>query len=128
MSQDRASGAAANTWGRETARALALRLGGTQLSQRSNECTLDGRRVVIHCARPGTDSVGVTFVMLDRLDDVIGAFQRDDGAFDLWSITPVAYRDHMRDTRSRGASAGKVGIVRRDVFQTKGKSMGSVRL
>lgn len=34
----------------------------------------------------------------------------------------------MRDTSSKGASAGKVGIVRRAVFEDKGKSLGTVRL
>lgn len=128
MSQNRASGAAADEWGRETARALAQQLGATKPTLRSNECLLDGKRLVIKCAAPGTDSVGVTFKMLDRLDEVVGAFQRDDGAFDLWLLAPSVFKNHMRDTRSRGASAGKVGLVRKDVFQSKGKSLGRVRL
>lgn len=117
MSQNRASGAAADEWGRQTARALAQQLGATKLSLRSNECLLEGKRLVIKCAAPDTDSVGVTFKMLDRLDEVVGAFQRDDGAFDLWSLAPSVFKKDMRDTRSRGASAGKVGLVMGDVVK-----------
>lgn len=128
MSQDRASGAAADEWGRQTARELAQQLGATKRTLRSNECLLDGKRIVIKSAAPGTDSVGVTFKMLDRLDEVLGAFQRDDGAFDIWSLSPSVFREHMRDTRSRGASAGKVGLVKKDVFQSKGRALGRVCL
>jgi len=127
MSQDRASGAAADEWGRLTARALAQQIGATSASLRSNECLLDGKRVVIKCARPNTDSVGVTFKMLDRLDEVVGAFQRADGAFDIWSLSPADFKEYMRGTRSRGGSAGKVGLVKRDVFQSRGRLLGRVR-
>lgn len=128
MNQTSESGAAADRWGRETAKALAQRLGAAKFALRSNECLLDGKRVVIKCAKPDTHSVGVTFKMLGRLDEVLGAFQRDDGAFDLWSLPPSVFKDSMRDTRSRGASAGKVGLVREDVFQSMGKSRGILRL
>ena len=90
MIQNRASGAAADQWGRNTARALAQHLGATKPTLRSNECLLHGRRV-IKCAAPDTDSVGVTFKMLDRLDEIVGAFQRYDGAFELWSLRPSLY-------------------------------------
>src|SRR5262249_49901918 len=107
MAQDRASGAAANEWGRVTARAIASKIGT------SNEATLNGEKVVIKCAASATDSVGVTFKMLDRLDSIIGAFQLDDKSFELWSLAPEKFHQEMRDTRSKGSSSGKVGIVRR---------------
>jgi hypothetical protein len=127
MTQDRASGAAAREWGIKTARALAEKLGATRPTGSSNECRLEGSRVVIKCAAPATDSVGVTFSMLDRLDAVVGAFQRDDGAFELWSMAPAVFKRHMRDTRSKSA-VGRMGLVKRDVFQTKGRALGKVRL
>jgi len=40
------------------------------------------KNVVIKCAASATDSVGVTFKMLERLDSIIGAFQLDDGSFE----------------------------------------------
>lgn len=86
MPQDRNSGAAANRWGRETARQIASRIGATMQIRASNEALLDGQKVVIKCAAPATDSVGVTYKMLEKLDAVIGAFQLDDGSFDLWSV------------------------------------------
>src|SRR5262245_3445627 len=128
MTQDRTSGAAANEWGRRTARALAERLGATTPTGVSNACLLDESRVVIKCAAVSNNQVGVTFSMLGRLDAIIGAFQRDDGKFELWSLAPSIFRTHMRPTRSRGTAAGKVGLVRRDLFQAKGKALGTLSL
>jgi len=127
MSQDQASGAAANEWGRETARQIASRIGAEMLGSGSNEASLDGKRVVIKCAGRATDSVGVTFKMLETLDAVIAAFQLDDGSFELWSLPGDVFRAEMRDTRSRGAAAGKVGLVRRAVFSSRGTLVGRVR-
>jgi hypothetical protein len=67
----------------------------------------------------GTDSVGVTYMMLDRLDSIISAFQLDGGSFELWSLSAEKFRQEMRDTRSRGSSAGKVGLVRRDFLRVE---------
>lgn len=128
MSQDRESGAAANAWGRRTAISVAEHLGATNLSSGSNECVLNGERVVIKCAAARTSSVGVTFKMLERLDAIIGAFQLEDGAFELWSLSPSVFESEMTDTRSLGASAGKVGIVRKDVFRERGSPIGIVQL
>ncbi|MCI0628526.1 MAG: hypothetical protein L0387_43905 [Acidobacteria bacterium] len=94
----------------------------------SNEATLAGRRIVIKCARLRTQSVGVSYQMLPSLDAVVGAFQRDDGAFDVFSLDSQIYREHMTDTRSRGASAGRVGIVPKHVFTAEGESIGTVRI
>jgi hypothetical protein len=126
MPQDQQTGAAANAWGRDTARTIARRIGASDLSTTSNECSLGGRRVVIKTARAATTSVGVTYAMIDRLDDVVGAFQRPDGAFELWSLPAARFKDHMRDTRSHSA-AGRVGLVSRDVFRSRGSSMGTLR-
>lgn len=128
MTQDRASGAAANEWGRVTARAIASKIGAAMKGRTSNEATLDGKRIVIKCAASATDSVGVTFKMLDRLDSIIGAFQLDDESFELWSLSPEKFRLEMRDTLSRGSAARKVGIVRRDSFEKSGRLLARVRL
>jgi hypothetical protein len=128
MTQVRSSGATANAWGRETARRIAAKIGATMTNRASNEATLDGKRVVIKCAALKTDSVGVTYKMLDTLDSVVGAFQVDDGSFELWTLSPAAFRNGMRATRSRGAAAGKVGLVRRDAFHKHGTLIGRVHL
>jgi hypothetical protein len=127
MTQDRMTGAAANKWGHTTARGIASRIGAVMKVRTSNEATLDGKRVVIKCAAKATDSVGVTFMMLDRLDSIIGAFQLDDGSFELWSLSPEKFRQEMRDTRSKGSAAGKVGIVRRNSFEKSGKLLARVK-
>lgn len=128
MTQDRLTGAAANDWGFATARAIASKVGAVMKGRMSNEATFDGKKVVIKCAASATGSVGVTFKMLDRLDSIIGAFQLDDGSFELWSLSPEKFREEMRDTRSKGSSAGKVGLVRRDFFERNGMLLVRVRL
>ena len=78
--------------------------------------------------RPATDSVGVTFKILDRLDSIVAAFQRDDGSFELWSLPADKFRREMRDTRSTGTPAGKVGLVRKDAFEKHGVIITRVTL
>jgi hypothetical protein len=128
MTQDRISGAAANEWGRVTARAIGSKIGAIMKGQISNEALFEGKTVVIKCAAKATDSVGVTFKMLDRLDSIIGAFQLDDASFELWSLSPEKFRKGLRDTRSRGSAAGKVGIVRRQSFEKGGTLFERIRL
>jgi hypothetical protein len=94
----------------------------------SNEATLNGETVVIKCAASATGSVGVTFKMLDSLDSIIAAFQLYDGSFELWSLAPEKFHQEMRDTRSMGSSAGKVGIVSKAFFEKNGKLFARIRL
>ena len=128
MPQDRASGAAASAWGHETAKKIAKVIGATIPTNGSNECLLDGQRIVIKCAATTTDQVGVTYNMLPRLSYVLGAFQRPDGRFDLYALEPSAYDANERETRSTGPSAGRVGKVRRTIFETQGKPRGTVSI
>jgi|SRR6185503_5136562 len=128
MSQDQSTGATANAWGRTTARAIAGQIGATMTSVTSNEALLNGKHVVIKCAARATDSVGVTFKMLERLDYIVAAFQVHDDIFELWSLLPETFRKEMRDTRSKGAAGGKVGLVRRDVFENHGSRIGRVQV
>jgi hypothetical protein len=128
MPQNRDSGAAGNEYGHATAAKVANRIGATGLGKASNECRLDGKRIVIKCARAATSSVGVTYRMLDQLDGILGAFEMEDGSYDLLLLEPSVYREHMAPTRSTGASAGRVGIVPRTVFFDHAKSLGNVRL
>ena len=46
MPQDATTGSAANTWGRETARKIALKIGAKIPSTRTNEAIWQGKRVV----------------------------------------------------------------------------------
>lgn len=124
--QNQQTGAAAAQWGRETAKRLAKALGASIPAGGSNECILDGKPVVIKCAAASTDSVGVTFQMLKRVALIIGALQTSENTFDVWSITPQQYESQMRDTASKGASAGKVGLVRRSYFEKAGAHIGTI--
>lgn len=120
MTQNRTSGAAGNAFGSETAPLIAVAIGAQMLGAQSNEAVYKNRRVVIKCARPKTTSVGVTYLMLDRVAAVIGAFQQNDGSFKVVSLPAAVFRKKMRDTRSTGASKGRVGLVGRAVFESAG--------
>ena len=128
MPQDQSSGAAGNEFGRETAKKLAAALGATLTKLGSNEARWSGKLVALKSAAPSTNSIGVTYLMLNRVDEVIAALQRDDGAFDIYSLSSAAFRSAMKPTRSKGPSSGRVGIVRRSVFETDGQSLGVKKL
>jgi hypothetical protein len=127
MSQNRETGAAADRFGRSTARAIAQRIGAVMVRRGSNEAEYKGERVVIKCASRRTDSVGVTYKMLPKLSLVIGAFAQDDGRYQVIALSSKLYKNHMTDTKSKGPSAGKVGIVKRKVFKERGAKIARVR-
>src|SRR5689334_11823444 len=122
MAQDKYSGGRAAIWGHETAQRIATAIGATGMGKTSNECRHEGQRAVIKCAAADTDSVGVTYQMLSRLDRIIAAFQLEDGSFELWALTPRQFEEGMRD--SAGSGKGKTGLVRRDYFKNSGRSLG----
>lgn len=127
MTQDRQSGARADAWGRSKSKEIARVLNATELSPNSNECTLAGKRVVIKCAGVGNNKIGVPYKMLSRIAQVIAAFERSDGSFDLIGISPLAFRKTMAPTRSTGRSSGKVGMVRRSYFESHAEWRSTVR-
>ena len=128
MSQDQASGAAGNAFGREMAPRIANAIGAVMLGSRSNEATYGANRIVIKCAAPNTSSVGVTYIMLAPLHSIFGAFQQADGSFRVLALSARVYAQVQRATRSQGAAAGKVGLVSRSVFEEKGTHVKTVRV
>jgi len=126
MPQDRDTGAAGDKFGRECGRKIADALDANLVSGNSNEATRNGRRIVIKCAAVLNTKVGVSYDMLERLDEVFGAFQREDGRFDVISLPASVYRDRMSETRSQGPSAGKVGVVSKSVFLAEGQVIAEV--
>lgn len=123
--QTRESGARAAKWGRETADKLAAELGAEKINPKGNEYQLADERITIRCARPTTNTVGVTYQMLDRVDSVIAALGNDSGGFELFKITPADYSEEMSGTKSKGRSAGRVGMVRTAYFRQSGEAMGT---
>lgn len=126
MPQDRKSGAAANRYGRQTAKKIMTKLDTKPISSMSNECMLKGRRVAIKCSRKHTKCIGVSYLMLKRLDTVIGAFEVENNTYDLYELSPRVFSSNMRPTRSKGAAAGKVGLVRQSIFEERGKFIQSL--
>jgi hypothetical protein len=128
MDHHQVSGAAGNEFGRANAKKLAEALGATLTRPGSNEARLEGRVVVLKSAAERTNSVGVTYMMLERVEEVIAALQRRDGQFDCYALTSQAFRSAMTPTRSKGSSAGRVGIVQRTMFESHGRHLGVFRL
>lgn len=126
MPQDQETGAAANAYGRETARRIAAAVGAKILGRSSNEAELNGMRVVIKCARAKTTSVGVTYQMQKHIHAVVGAFEEPDGAYKVFSLPMATFAKAQRPTQSKGAAAGKVGLVSRAVFESSGTLIASV--
>lgn len=126
MSQDQSSGAVASQWGKDTARLIAFKINAKMVSSRSNECIFEGVKGVIKCAKTATSSVGVSYKMLGRLDFIIGAFQAENGSFELYKLPVNYFENKMRPTASKGAANGKVGIVRRSAFESDAIYIGSI--
>jgi len=66
--------------------------------------------------------------MLERLEGVIGAFETDTGSYDLYEMSPDIFKENMRETKSTGASAGKVALVHQNTFEKEGKFIQTVKL
>jgi len=129
MPQGQDSGARAVEYGLQTARRIAEKLGGRKVGQaRSNEYKIDNRRVVIKCAKTTTNSVGVSYQMLDRVAAIWGSFETENGTYDIYEMTPDTYREYMTPTRSTGPSAGRVGIVAKSAFIDRGKFLMNLHI
>lgn len=124
MPQDAASGAQANEYGHATARIIADRIGALSISDRSNEFKLHGQRITIRCARKNNNNIGVRYKMLEHVDSIVAAFENNDGAYDLYEITPALFREHLRDSKG----LGHVGLVRRSKIKQIGKYVTTVQL
>lgn len=122
MPQGQESGARAVEYGLQTASKIAEKLGGLKIGKtRSNEYEINNRKVVIKCAKIKTDSVGVTYQMLDRIVAILGSFEIENGTYDIYELVPDVYRANMRPTRSAGPAARHVGIVKKSVFIDRGR-------
>ncbi len=125
-SQDRLSGAKAGRWGLVTSRLIAELLGGSPLSDNSNEFELDGERITIRCAKPRTTSVGLTNAMRERVAYIIAAFQSNEGHFNLYRISPEDWHEHANETTENHQNHGRVTLLSRSVCQRIGEDIGEV--
>lgn len=128
MPQDRESGARADKYGRETAKKIAERISAISISETSNEFLHKNRKITIRCAHNKTNDIGVSYKMLERIDAVIAAFEQDNEEYKLYEISPQSFKQYMRETKSKGASAGKVGLVRKNVFMNEGNFISTITL
>ncbi len=130
MPQDKLSGLRASRYGKACARQIAEAIGAQMLGPKSNEAIWDGQRVVIHTAHRKTNSVGVLYHMIPRLDAVLGAFQDESGAYRILRLPIEGCVPAMeaRPTHSRGPSAGLVGLISRRLFEREGQLIKTVQI
>ena len=98
------------------------------MSHLANEFSLKGRRVAVKTAKSRTRSVGVTYLVLDRVEDVYAGWETSPDEFEVWALTASLFRSNMRETASHGPSAGRVGIVNRATFEQLGRRVGTIRV
>jgi hypothetical protein len=66
--------------------------------------------------------------MLERVESILGAIEQENGTYEVYELSPKVFTENMRDTRSRGPSAGKVGLVNRSLFVNQGRYLRTVEL
>jgi hypothetical protein len=71
------------------------------ISRASNECRLDGRLIVIKTAASTTDSVRVTYRMLERLDGAFGCWENAEPARDLGTFPGEVSGSRARELEYR---------------------------
>jgi hypothetical protein len=120
MPQDRESGARASQYGRDCGKKIIDAIGAKSVKQGSNECSLGTELLSVHCARKDTDRIGVTYKALDGISAVLGAFEQEDGSYMVWRMSKDQYKRLMTNTRSRGPSQNRVGMVKRIDFERHG--------
>jgi hypothetical protein len=100
------------------------------LGAKSNECVWNGERALIKSAHLNTNSVGVLYHMVPRINAVLGAFQDENESYRVIRL-PIGRCSAImkaRPTRSRGASAGRVGLIPRKTFEDQGQLIGVVQI
>ncbi len=128
MPQDRESGARASQYGRDCGKRIMGEIGAKAVKPGSNECSLGGELLSVHCARKNTDRVGVTYKALERVSAVLGAFEQEDGSYIVWRMPGNRYKELMTGTKSLGPSKGRVGMVKRIDFERNGDRFAVVKV
>jgi len=118
MPQNKETGAEASQYGLECGKKIIEAIGAKHIRAGSNECLLNGELLTVHCARQKNDSIGVTYKTLERVAGVLGAFEQVDGSYIVRRMAKDQYQRLMRETRSKGPSRNKVGIVKNAEFDS----------
>jgi hypothetical protein len=121
MPQDRHTGAVGNDYGRDCGEMIANLLAATKVrtGRSSNECLLNGKRVIIKCARSKKpQQIAVYAHMFERLDSVIAAFENPDRSYHVYEMPLSRFKDLMR---FREYANGDRGLIKRAVFEEAAK-------
>jgi hypothetical protein len=124
MPQSRETGQEGNRYGHTMARGLARLLRAKRVKKGSNEVIWNGRRAVLKSASPRTTSIGITTLMLERLEVILAAFEDGRGVAQLYELSPETFRRFMYDSRSASAAGGRVKLMRRVEVERRGRPMG----
>jgi hypothetical protein len=119
--QDRASGAAGRLYGLQTGALIARLVGARQVSTNSNEVVWNDRCAVIKACAPNNNFFGVTAKMLNRLQDIYGAFELDNGDIELWWISPERFSAGERPSPSARNRGADTRLIRKRFVKEVGK-------
>ena len=100
MTQTKDSGSEANKFGRANAVKVSNFLETSLISKISNEIEFEGDLYVIKSTRRGNNSIGVTKTMLERLNGIIGAFENENGEYELHKLKLEDFFGSKNDSRS----------------------------
>jgi hypothetical protein len=125
MPQNHESGVEAREFGLRTAALIGEKIGARKIHSNGNEFDWNGQHVTIRTAHQKTNQVGVLLSMLDRVHTVIAAFESITNNYELYSLSPVEYRQRMRVPKS---NAGRVGVVVKRIFVERGSFVAKVAL
>jgi len=124
MPQDRLSGARANEYGHETSRKIAEKMNAVSVTDNSNEFAFEGRLITIRCAQKGNNQVGCLYTMLERVDAVFAAFEKENNIYEIFEISPALYKYYARDSKNEG----RIGLVTINDFKRVGKPLKVVTI
>lgn len=123
MPQNKETGAAANQFGKESAKKIANLLGLKRLSNNSNEVLYDNKNAVIKSARRGNIYIGVTLKMLERIELILAAIENHNGNFELYQLDSDVFKDNIRIGHHK-----HIALVRNKIFIEEGKFIQMVKL
>lgn len=127
--QNASSGREAAKWGSATGPTIGTKLGFTRVSTNSNEFwDTNGHRLSIRCARGDNNQIGLLNDMRDRIDYVIGAFEADDGGFDLYKISAASWTEYARPGSPGSKAGSKLTLLTKTRLVQFGMPIGRVHI
>ncbi|WP_442583369.1 ribbon-helix-helix domain-containing protein [Mesorhizobium sp. ASY16-5R] len=126
--QDAESGREGRDFGIKAGRMLAQKLGSLTSPKATVLQLPDKRSATIRTARKRNTQWGCLNTMLNEVETIICAYTKDDRNFELWEISPEAWKRHGRDASAGHKLHGKLTLISKSIADAYGKRLGNVTL